>query len=316
MRRFFARARALQQRGVLGINRRNGGLVLPLNPRRLFPSVDDKLETKRRAESAGLPVPRTFGVIGYHHQLRELPRLLDGREEFVLKPARGAQGNGIVIIAGIEPGGYRKSSGVVLTAADVRQHVANTISGVFSLRGDLDRCLIEERLVLHPAFGTLARFGIPDVRIIVYRGMPIMGMCRLPTVESDGRANLHQGAIGIGLAIATGRSTHAVCWNETITHHIDTHVPLVGIQIPDWDQVLSLAVRAAAISGLGYQGVDIVIDAARGPLLLELNARPGLAIQIANNEGLLSRLQRADRLPAATVSAPWTERLQIARELF
>ncbi len=315
MPRFFARARALRERGVLGINQRNGALVLPLNPRRQFPCVDDKLQTKRLAEAAAIPVPRSYGAITYHHQLRDLPAMLDGREQFVLKPARGAQGNGIVVIAAVEASGYRKSSGALVTAADVRQHVSSTLSGVFSLRGDVDSCLIEERVTMHPAFADLARFGIPDVRIIVYRGIPIMAMCRLPTIESDGRANLHQGAIGVGLAITTGRSTHAACWNETITHHIDTGTALIGFQVPYWDEVLSLAVRAAEISDLGYQGVDIVIDASQGPLLLELNARPGLAIQIANNEGLLSRLRRADGVAAADLSS-WTERLRVARELF
>jgi len=315
MRRFFARARALHERGVLGINERNGALVLPLNPRRHFPRVDDKLLTKRLAEAAGIPTPRSLGVITYHHQLRDLPRLLAGRDQFVLKPARGAQGNGIVVVTSVEDGHYRKSSGPLLSAVEIRQHVSSTLSGVFSLRGDIDSCLIEERVVLHPAFAELARFGIPDVRVIVYRGLPIMAMCRLPTLESDGRANLHQGAIGAGIAISSGRATHAACRNETVTHHVDTHAAIVGFQVPDWDAVLSLAVRAAEISGLGYLGVDIVIDVEHGPLLLELNARPGLAIQVANNEGLLSRLRRAERVPASDLSS-WGDRLRAACELF
>jgi alpha-L-glutamate ligase-like protein len=315
MRRFFARARALHERGVLGINERNGALVLPLNPRRHFPRVDDKLLTKRLASAAGIPTPRSLGVITYHHQLRDLPRLLAGRDQFVLKPARGAQGNGIVVVIGVEDGHYRKSSGPLLSAVEIRQHVSSMLSGVFSLRGDVDSCLIEERVILHPAFADLARFGIPDVRVIVYRGLPIMAMCRLPTVESDGRANLHQGAIGAGIAISSGRATHAACRNERVTHHVDTHAAIVGFQVPDWDAVLSLAVRAAEISGLGYLGVDIVIDVEHGPLLLELNARPGLAIQVANNEGLLSRLRRAARVPASDLSS-WGDRLRAARELF
>jgi alpha-L-glutamate ligase-like protein len=315
MRRFFARARALHERGVLGMNQRNGALVLPLNPRRHYPRVDDKLFTKQLAEAAGIPTPHSLGVITYHHQLRDLPRLLDGNQQFVLKPARGAQGNGIVVIARVDGGHYRRSSGPLLSPVALRQHVSSTLSGVFSLRGDVDSCLIEQRVVLHPDFADLARFGIPDVRIIIYRGLPIMAMCRLPTVASDGRANLHQGAIGAGIAIATGRSTHAMCLNETITHHLDTQAPLVGFQVPHWDEVLSLAVRAAEISGLGYLGVDVVIDIARGPLLLELNARPGLAIQIANNEGLLPRLRRAEQVPASKLSS-WSERLRIACELF
>jgi alpha-L-glutamate ligase-like protein len=315
MRRFFARARALHERGVLGMNERNAMLVLPLNPRRHMPRVDDKLLTKQLAESAGLPTPRSLAVIRYHHQLRDLPALLDGRDQFVLKPARGAQGNGIVVITSVENGHYRKSSGQLLSAMAIRQHVSSTISGVFSLRGDVDSCLIEQRVVLHPAFTDLARFGIPDVRVIVYRGLPVMAMCRLPTAESDGRANLHQGAIGVGVAIGSGRTTHAVCHNETVTNHVDTHAPLVGVQVPSWDSLLALAVRAAEISGLGYLGVDVVIDIEHGPMLLELNARPGLSIQIANNEGLLARLRRAAQVPESRLSS-WDDRLHVARELF
>jgi alpha-L-glutamate ligase-like protein len=315
MRRFFARARALHERGVLGMNERNGMLVLPLNPRRHLPRVDDKLLTKQLAESAGLPTPRSLAVIRYHHQLRDLPKLLDGRDQFVLKPARGAQGNGIVVITSVENGHYRKSSGHLLSAMAVRQHVSSTLSGVFSLRGDVDSCLIEQRVVLHPAFIDLARFGIPDLRVIVYRGLPVMAMCRLPTAASDGRANLHQGAIGVGVAIGSGRTTHAVCHNDTVTYHIDTRAPLVGVQIPSWDALLELAVRAAEISGLGYLGVDVVIDIEHGPMLLELNARPGLSIQIANNEGLLGRLQRAAQVPESRLTS-WQQRLDVARELF
>ena len=46
--------------------------------------------------------------------------------------------------------------------------------------------------------------------------------------------------------------------------------------------------------GLGYIGVDIVVDVNEGPMLLEANARPGLAIQIANGRGLLPRLEAID----------------------
>jgi glutathione synthase/RimK-type ligase-like ATP-grasp enzyme len=43
---------------------------------------------------------------------------------------------------------------------------------------------------------------------------------------------------------------------------------------------------------LGYLGVDIVLTPDKGPILLELNARPGLGIQIANLAGLVPRLEK------------------------
>lgn len=50
-----------------------------------------------------------------------------------------------------------------------------------------------------------------------------------------------------------------------------------------------LASRCADITGLSYLRADIVLDRQRGPMILELNARPGLAIQVANGVGLRPR---------------------------
>ena len=51
------------------------------------------------------------------------------------------------------------------------------------------------------------------------------------------------------------------------------------------------------MTGLGYLGVDLLLDREKGPLLLELNARPGLAIQMANKSGLFGRLDRIEKAP-------------------
>ena len=40
-----------------------------------------------------------------------------------------------------------------------------------------------------------------------------------------------------------------------------------------------MATRCGAATGLGYLGVDIVVDEAAGPLVLEVNSHPGLEIQ-------------------------------------
>jgi alpha-L-glutamate ligase-like protein len=219
------------------------------------------------------------------------------------------------VVTACEAGRYHKSSGVVLDQAQLRQHVSSIISGVFSLRGDWDVAIIEEMIVIHPAFRPITLQGVPDIRVVVYRGLPVMAMCRLPTSASSGRANLHQGAIGMGIDIATGKSIHAMLRNHSIRAHIDTGHELVGFTIPHWDQVLSLGARASEVSGLGYLGVDVVIDAVHGPVLLELNARPGLAIQLANMEGLLPRLRRAESVPVEKLRN-WEDRCRIARELF
>ena len=77
---------------------------------------------------------------------------------------------------------------------------------------------------------------------------------------------------------------------------IRTPEPAIGFKVPHWPDILEMSRRVSKAVGMGYIGADIVLDKARGPLLLEANARPGLAIQISNARGLLPELQRVDDL--------------------
>ena len=70
--------------------------------------------------------------------------------------------------------------------------------------------------------------------------------------------------------------------------------------------MLHIAARTFDMTGLGYLGVDMVIDRERGPLLLELNARPGLQIQVANQKGLLRHLEFIDKAPSNIFTMPET----------
>ena len=290
----FSIGKRLGELGVIGMNRRNAEFVLPYNPRKYFPRVDDKLITKNLAIAAGIDVPPLYGVIEIERQARELPRRLEGIEEFVIKPARGAGGEGIIVIDGHENDGYRKASGEILTDLDLCHHASNILSGMYSLGGQPDKVMIEYRVHFDPVFNDYCYRGVPDVRILVFLGVPVMAMIRLPTRQSDGRANLHQGAIGAGVDIETGRTLSAVRLNDIIQNHPDTGRPMAGIQIPHWQHLLELASRCHGLTGLGYQGADFVIDRDKGPLLLELNARPGLNVQIANGAGLLPRLREVE----------------------
>jgi alpha-L-glutamate ligase-like protein len=289
-----ALGRGLTERGVLGINRRNADYVSGWNSRRLFPLVDDKLETKRLAVEAGMAVPELYGVIAAQHEIDDLPHLLDGHEDFVLKPAHGSGGNGILVIAGRRGERYRKVSGELVDREELYHHVSNALSGLYSLGGQRDRVMVEYRVRLDPLFEEITYKGVPDLRTIVFRGYPVMAMARLPTRASDGKANLHQGAVGVGIDLAAGRTLGGVLGNETIGEHPDTDHELAGIEIPGWEELLELAARCYEITGLGYLGVDVVLDREHAPLILELNARPGLNIQIANRQGLRERLQRVE----------------------
>jgi len=291
----FAIAKKLTQTGVLGLNRRNAEYTLWHNPRHLYPLVDDKLTSKTLAQQAGMAVPPLYGVIEIQHQVRELATILRPYQEFVIKPAQGSGGDGIIVITGRRNDRYRKANGQLMTQEDLDHHVSNALSGLYSLGGHPDKVLIEYLVKFDPIFEAISFQGVPDIRIIVFLGVPVMAMVRLPTRMSEGKANLHQGAIGAGINLRTGETLSGVWQNEIVTEHPDTEQSITNVQVPEWDTLLNLAARSYELTGLGYQGVDLVLDKDKGPLILELNARPGLNIQIANRAGLLTRLQLVEQ---------------------
>ncbi len=307
----FGRVRKLIAGGVVGLNGRNCQYIMQYNPRRLYPLVDDKLATKRLALAAGLPVPELYGVIQSHREVRSLPALVAAHRDFVVKPAQGSGGDGILVVSARvkERNVYRLVDGSLLDEGDIEHHLSNIISGQYSLGGHRDVALVEYCVKFDATFAEHAFRGVPDIRVIVFRGFPVMAMVRLPTRGSHGKANLHQGAVGAGIDLATGLTTFGVIGNTTVAEHPDTGAGIAGLQIPQWEYLLQFAARCYELTGLGYLGVDIVLDRDKGPMLLELNARPGLNIQIANRCGLRPRLDLVESRPAG---APVEERVAFA----
>lgn len=281
----------LKERGILGMNRRNGEYILGYNPRAYYPLVDNKLESKKLAVNAGIMTPELYAVIEMEHQVANLSTLLAQHEKFVIKPAHGSGGDGIVVIDGRRRNNYLKADGTIITHEDLCFHVSNILSGMYSLGGHSDSAIVEYRVEFDPLFENVSYLGVPDIRMIVFCGYPIMAMVRLPTRQSGGKANLHQGAVGVGVDLHTGTTLFGVLQNHTIDHHPDTGASIDGLVIPGWRHLLRFCASCYELTHLGYLGVDIVLDRSKGPLMLELNARPGLAIQIANQSGLLPRLQ-------------------------
>ena len=210
--------RRLKRRGVLGINARNLLYTQRWNARRGLPSVDDKLATRELCQAAGVAMPAVLAVARTHREARSLPERLREHETFVVKPARGAMGNGILVLERRDGALLRR--GVPMEEPALAYHAASIVSGLYSLAGHADVALIEERLRAHAVFSELVPDGVPDVRVVVYRGVPVTAMTRLPTAASGGRANLHQGAIGVGIDLASGHTTHATFRNRPVRRHL------------------------------------------------------------------------------------------------
>ncbi|MCC7475637.1 MAG: alpha-L-glutamate ligase-like protein [Pirellulales bacterium] len=302
-RRWFAWPHELEEAGVLGINRRNFAFIQASNPRALYPRVDNKIITKEICLAHSIPVPETYAVIRRYGDVRRFRDLIADRGEFVIKPACGSAGRGIMVIARRKGKDYETSSGRTVSESELDYHLSTILSGLYSLGGQVDSAIIEQRIIMHPIMSRVAVGGTPDVRVILYRSVPVMAMVRLPTVLSEGKANLHQGAVAAAVHLDNGRTFGGVCKNHAVERHPDTGELIGGLEIPGWRDLLGAAMKLSEALELGYIGVDFVIDATRGAVVLEANARPGLAIQVAHRTGLLPRLRLIDSLPREAITA-------------
>lgn len=305
---------SLSRAGILGMNKRNHAYISRYNPRRLYPLVDDKLKTKRIALAAGVAVPELIGTIREQHEVSRFADMVRDWPGFCIKPSRGSGGKGIVVIVRQQDGAYYKPNGKPETAQNLKRHISNILAGLYSLGGKPDTVLIENLISFDTVFEGYSFEGVPDTRVIIFKGFPVMAMMRLSTTASNGKANLHQGAVGVGLCLRTGRALRAVQFNRPLRHHPDTGLDLHELTVPHWDTLLSLAASCYEMSGLGYIGTDMVLDRLRGPLLLELNARPGLSIQIANGRGLLSNLRIVEQLEERNMNV--AQRAEFAKQHF
>lgn len=286
----------LSQLGMLNMNRRNVDYISRYNSRVSYPLVDNKLKTKLVVAEYDVRTPRLLQVVRQQHEISHFRQMAEDLTGFAIKPAKGSGGKGITVITGRDGDEYVKASGARVSAAYLERHLSNILAGLYSLAGTPDVAIVENLVESIPGLARYSFQGVPDIRIVVFQGYPVMAMLRLATTASDGKANLHQGAVGVGLNIANGHSLNAVQFNRPITLHPDTGLALENIAIDNWQEMLVMASRCYEATGLGYMGVDLVVDINEGPLLLELNARPGLAIQMANGRGLLPRLRQIEAL--------------------
>lgn len=290
---------------LLGMNSRNLDFIRPFNRKRAKRLADDKLLSKRILKKNQVSVPKLLAKIKTIEDMenfdwQSLPA------SFALKPNRGFGGEGIIVVYGKKKNrndAWIKADRSLITIEDLRSHIRNILDGSFSLSNTPDIAFFEERLQLLKLFKPYSYKGIPDIRIIVFNKVPIMAMLRLPTRESHGKANLQQGAVGVGIDMATGVTTTAIQGKNHFIEKIpNTELPISGLRIPYWKNILTLAVKTQEISHLGFLGVDVAIDKDHGPVILELNARPGLSIQVANLAGLAERLKRVSGLKIKTVA--------------
>lgn len=313
---------------ILGLNARTQLFSYRFNTRKGKKIADSKIQTWRVLKKAGVPTPRIIKKFKtpsdvFTFDWGKLP------DAFALKPSRGLGGDGIIVIkkraetfkvnekTGKKNSFKERTVWVTtqkekVTEDDLKLHVLDILEGAYSMGSEPDVAFVQEYVGRHKVFKRLAYRGTPDIRIIVFRKVPIVAMLRLPTKESKGRANLHQGAVGVGIDIATGITTRAVWHQDYIRRKPGSNKKLHGIKVPQWNTALMTAVNAQIASGLNYVGVDIVLHPEKGPMVIEINAQPGLQIQLANKVGLRRRLDKIEDLEVINAE----HGVRIARALF
>jgi alpha-L-glutamate ligase-like protein len=285
---FLQKIKFIRQ-NVLGINQRNLGYIYPNNDRRDYELADDKCIAKSIMEKHGLKCPETYAVIASMGEIESAWKMIQHHTHLVAKPAKGSGGNGILILR--REGEQWFSGSRAVSLEDIFTHIANCIFGIYSF-GDSDKVLVEEYVRPHSFFAEMYHDGVPDFRIILFKNIPVLGMLRMPTDKSDGKANLHQGGLGIGVCLDRGILTHTYDGAKYSTFHPDSHQTIFGRKVPFWNEMLALSIEASKAFPLNYLGVDIVIDQDKGPLIMEVNVRPGLGIQLANKMGLKAVLTK------------------------
>jgi alpha-L-glutamate ligase-like protein/uncharacterized protein (TIGR02421 family) len=296
-------------KNILGMNARNLEYISKYNSKKHKRFADDKIFTKDFLSSRGIGVAKLYHHIKDYEHLT--PKFFDNLpSSFVIKPNRGFGGGGITVITERKKNNWITPSDKKLSEADLFRRCTEILEGKYSISGSSDSIIFEERLEPHPDFNQLTDVGLPDVRVIAFNNVPIMAMTRIPNIESEGKANMELGAYGLGIDIGSGKTTGAAYFSQ-YTKRLPGGISAVGFQIPHWEEILHTVSKIQIITGIGYLGIDLVITKNK-VAVLELNARAGLKIQVANRTPQKARLRKVADLKVLTPE----DGVQIAKTLF
>ena len=279
--------------GLLWQNARNLKYIKGFNSKMAKKLADSKLKTKDFLRSKWIPVPNTLAILSKYEEITD-DMISKLQPPFVIKPNAGFWWKGIIVIDKLDSSwNFVSNTSQVYTGKDIHSHLLNVLDWFFSLSWSRDRIIIEKKIEINDEVQILGKYGLPDIRIIVFNMVPVMAMLRVPTAKSWWKANLHSWACAAWIDIWTGKLTYITQYSKIIKS-----IPWIwdvrGLVLPDWDTMLEMAVRVQKETNIWYLGCDIVMDNKDGPLLLEMNIRPGLEVQVANLARLKDRLEKVE----------------------
>lgn len=269
----------------LGMNLRNQKYIDWDKSRTDF--TNSKLKTKLFLSARQIKVPKLHAIIKNHKDLQNFD-FANLPAKTVIKPNKGSQGKGIIPFQKKVNGDLISVSNKTYKSEVLHKHIQEILDGKYSMGFLPDVAFFEEKIDTHKALREYAPIGLPDIRIIVYKGFPVLAMLRMPNEKSGGKANLNAGAWGLGIDIVSGKVK--TCYQDG---QLQKNNPYFNFQVPFYSEALQMAVKIAEITNISFFGCDIAISK-NGPVLIELNSKPGLKIQYVNNIGLKYRLEKID----------------------
>lgn len=270
----------------LGMNYRNMVLIDKYNPKEAIELVNDKIRYKELLMRHKVPTPKMLDVISYGF---EIPKRLHAvPAPFVIKPANGSAGKGILIIDAKKGGEYIDNKGERLSESFIQKHMLLMLEGRFSMGVESDEILIEEKITANSMVASLSETGLPDVRLIIFKGRIVAAMARIPTKKSGGKANISQGALAADVDIKTGKILGV--YDKLSRKRLEPIPKNMDMVLPHWKKVVEIGLRGAELSDLGYSGIDIIYDMS-GPMIMECNGHPGMEIQNVTGINILDRVQ-------------------------
>lgn len=285
--------------------------VTSKNPKELHVLVDDKLLFYQHCLAHELPTPKIIGVVGrrthaspdqeitHIGSLAELRIMIEsGPRELFVKPVDRAHGNGAFIIRRFDGHFYFGQPEREGSLEDLYRYLNDILKDETAL-------LIQPRIQADPGILRISSVnGLATIRIVtaMMDGNPtILYACvRLPvgTNITDNFSSGKSGNLAVAIDIETGalsKGWYSVRndWPvmKATSTHPSTGQTICGTLIPQWPEVVDLALRAQkAIPGLKSVGWDIAVTEG-GVTLIEANDTYGVAIlQVAYQRGLRSEL--------------------------